>query len=123
MAYCEQGLMNKIAKFGTRGVRIGDMRAGIAHGSGFSSIGIGSPRNGGLMATISDTALHNGALGAGLGALAGVTREWLKDPERRKHYLKSILVGLMAGGAAGVGATMIGDLPDYVKRVSSKVKA
>ena len=138
MTRYERGFMNKCAEYGVdasymfkqagidmpklKGFRIGDLRVGGAFGPGVNAIGLGSS-NGGIAANISDTALHNGALGAGLGALAGITSEGLKDPEKRKHYLKSILIGLLAGGAAGVGATMVGNLPDYVKSVSSKVKA
>jgi len=127
MTRYEQGFMNKLAAglstghvnglgIDAGGASLGGLHAGYATGHGINTIGVGS-RNGGFSASLSNAAIHNGLLGAGLGAAAGVTREALRDPEYRKHYLKSILIGLLAGGAVGIGATMAGNLPDYTRKV------
>ena len=138
MTRYEQGFMNKCAEYGVdasrmikqarismpyklKGFNIGDLQIGGAVGPGVNAVGVGS-RNGGIMANISDTALHNGIVGSLFGVGAGMAHEESKDPEKRKNYLKSILIGLLAGGAVGVGATMVGNLPDYMKKFSPKGK-
>ena len=102
--------------FKGKGFQVGDLGVGYAHGHGGNVLGIGS-RNGGLTASVSDAGFNNALLGAGAGAALGITRELLRDPEKRKHYLRSILIGLVGGGAIGLGATMVGNLPDYTKKI------
>lgn len=116
-------LLSKSARFSGKGFQIGDLGVGYMHGYGGSTVGIGS-RNGGLglTASVSDTGINNALLGAGAGAAIGLTRELLRDPEKRKHYLRSILIGLAGGGAIGLGATMVGNLPDYTKKIGNLVR-
>ena len=93
---------------------------GADQGFGQNAAGFHSPHlSAGIRA--SDAALNNLMLGAGTGALAGLAHEGLKDPEKRKHYLKAILVGLLAGGAVGVGATALGGLPDMYKKTRKTI--
>lgn len=99
---------------------LGGMNAGYSSGHGWNTAAIGSPRHGGLSVSLSDSALNNGLLGAGVGAVAGVSRELMRDPAYRKRWLKSVLIGILAGGATGVLGTMAGNLPDYVGKIKGK---
>lgn len=135
MTRYEQGFTNKCAEYGVDGSamlkqaatvsglgfnagagRIGGVAGGYTTGHGMNTAGFVS-RNGGASISLSDAAINNGLLGAGIGAAAGVSRELLRDPAYRKRWLKSILIGILAGGAVGVGGTMVADLPDYVGKL------
>lgn len=59
----------------------------------------------------------NAALGAGAGALIGLLREKFKDEDKKKNYLKSLLLGALYGGGAGAAGTMIFNSPDYSKKM------
>lgn len=60
----------------------------------------------------------NAALGAGAGALIGLLREKFKGEDKKKKYLKALLLGALYGGGAGAAGTMMFHTPDY----SAKVK-
>lgn len=110
------------------GVNVGKLNIGGAVGKdilGDYNAGLGavSPSGGvALMAKATPTTLRNAAIGAGAGALAGLVREKLKGEDKKKKYLKSLLVGALAGGGLGATGTMIFDSPDYSKRIKKLMK-
>lgn len=77
-----------------------------------------SPSGGATLAgSASPKMLRNAAIGAGAGALAGLIREKFKGEDKKKKYLKSLLLGAIYGGGAGAAGTMIFNSPDYSKKM------
>ena len=138
MTRYERGFMNKCAEYGVDGLfmlkyaasasglgfnvgagSLGGIKGGYATGHGMNTAGFGS-RNGGISVSLSDAAINNGLLGAGIGAVSGITREALRDDNERKHYLKSLLRGILYGGGIGLASTVIGGIPDIVGKLKNR---
>lgn len=110
------------------GVNIGKMRVGggVAKdllGNYHAGVGVVSP-SGSLVAGGNATPrlVGNTAIGAGVGAIAGLVREKLKGDDKKKRYLKSLLLGALYGGGAGAAGTMMFHTPDYSKKIKKLVK-
>lgn len=106
------------------GLNVGKMRVGVGAGKDLlgnynAGAGVVSPSGGlALMGSANPKLLRNAALGAGAGALAGLIREKFKGDDKKKKYLKSLLLGALYGGGAGAAGTMIFNSPDYSKKMN-----
>lgn len=127
MTRYEQGFYKAAARYesghalGMRlgGVQHGGYGAGYVSGHGSNTAGLVSP-NASMSLSLSDAALNNSLLGAGIGAVSGITREALRDDNERKHYLKSLLRGILYGGGIGLASTVIGGVPDIVGKLKNR---
>lgn len=110
------------------GLDVGKARIGIGAGKDIlgnytAGAGAASPSGGvALVGNASPKLLRNAAIGAGAGALAGLIREKFKGEDKKKKYLKSLLLGALAGGGVGAAGTMVFNSPDYSKKIKKLVK-
>lgn len=103
------------------GARIGDARIGIGtRGKGDFMAGVTSP-SGGFGIGLNRNVIGNSLLGAGAGALAGLTYENLLGDDR-KDYLRRALRTALYGALVSGAATMITGAPNYLPHVKKRIR-